>query len=29
VAARVEWHNYQGATNTFGVFRGTSLFHPT
>jgi len=27
-AARVEWHNYQGATNTFGVFRGTSLFHP-
>ncbi len=28
VAARVEWHNYQGATNTFGVFRGTSLFHP-
>lgn len=28
VGARVEWHNYQGATGKHGVFRGTSLFRP-
>ena len=28
VAARVEWHNYQGATGRHGCFRGTSLFRP-
>jgi hypothetical protein len=28
VAARVEWHDYQGATGKFGCFRGTSLFRP-
>jgi peptidoglycan hydrolase-like protein with peptidoglycan-binding domain len=28
VAARVEWHNFQGATGKYGCFRGTSLFHP-
>lgn len=26
VAARVEWHDYQGATGKHGCFRGTSLF---
>ena len=26
VAARVEWHDYQGATGKRGCFRGTSLF---
>jgi peptidoglycan hydrolase-like protein with peptidoglycan-binding domain len=29
VAARVEWHDFQGATGKRGCFRGTSLFHPT
>lgn len=29
VAARVEWHDYQGATGAHGCFRGTSLFRPT
>ncbi|HET7539040.1 MAG TPA: peptidoglycan-binding domain-containing protein [Polyangiaceae bacterium] len=28
VAARVEWHDFQGATGKHGVFRGTSLFRP-
>jgi hypothetical protein len=28
VAARVEWHDYQGATGRHGCFRGTSLFRP-
>ena len=28
VAARVEWHDYQGATGAHGCFRGTSLFRP-
>jgi hypothetical protein len=28
VGARVEWHDYQGATGKHGVFRGTSLFRP-
>jgi Putative peptidoglycan binding domain len=28
VAARVEWHDYQGKTGAHGVFRGTSLFRP-
>lgn len=28
VAARVEWHNYQGRTGKTGCFQGTSLFHP-
>jgi hypothetical protein len=28
VAARVEWHDFQGATGKRGCFRGTSLFHP-
>ena len=28
VAARVEWHDYQGATGKRGCFRGTSLFRP-
>jgi len=26
VGARVEWHDFQGATGKHGVFRGTSLF---
>ena len=29
VAARVEWHDYQGATGAHGCFRGTSLFRPS
>jgi peptidoglycan hydrolase-like protein with peptidoglycan-binding domain len=29
VAARVEWHDYQGATGKHGCFRGTSLFRPS
>jgi len=29
VGARVEWHDYQGATGKHGCFRGTSLFRPT
>lgn len=28
VAARVEWHDFQGATGKHGCFRGTSLFRP-
>lgn len=28
VAARVEWHTYQGRTGKTGCFRGTSLFRP-
>jgi|GEM_PF-3297733 len=28
VGARVEWHDFQGATGSHGVFRGTSLFRP-
>jgi peptidoglycan hydrolase-like protein with peptidoglycan-binding domain len=28
VAARVEWHDFQGATGKRGCFRGTSLFRP-
>lgn len=28
VGARVEWHDFQGATGKHGVFRGTSLFRP-
>ena len=28
IAARVEWHDYQGATGRHGCFRGTSLFRP-
>ena len=28
VGARVEWHDFQGATGKRGVFRGTSLFRP-
>ncbi len=28
LAARVEWHDYQGATGKRGCFRGTSLFRP-
>ena len=28
VAARVEWHDWQGATGKTGCFRGTSLFRP-
>lgn len=28
VAARVEWHDFQGATGRHGCFRGTSLFRP-
>ncbi|HEY3254617.1 MAG TPA: peptidoglycan-binding domain-containing protein [Polyangiaceae bacterium] len=28
VAARVEWHDFQGATGARGCFRGTSLFRP-
>lgn len=28
VSARVEWHDFQGATGKHGVFRGTSLFRP-
>jgi hypothetical protein len=29
VAARVEWHDYQGMTGKRGCFRGTSLFRPS
>jgi peptidoglycan hydrolase-like protein with peptidoglycan-binding domain len=28
VAARVEWHDFRGATGKHGCFRGTSLFRP-
>jgi hypothetical protein len=28
IAARVEWHDYQGMTGKHGCFRGTSLFRP-
>ncbi|HEX2730102.1 MAG TPA: peptidoglycan-binding domain-containing protein [Polyangiaceae bacterium] len=28
VAARVEWHDFQGATGRHGVFRGTNLLRP-
>lgn len=28
VAARVEWHTFQGMTGKTGCFRGTSLFRP-
>lgn len=28
VAARVEWHTFQGASGRRGCFRGTSLFRP-
>jgi hypothetical protein len=28
VAARVEWHDFQGKTGRHGCFRGTSLFRP-
>ena len=28
IAARVEWHDFQGLTGKFGCFRGTSLFRP-
>ena len=28
VAARVEWHDYQGATGRHGCFRGTNLLRP-
>jgi hypothetical protein len=28
VAARVEWHDFQGMTGKTGCFRGTSLFRP-
>lgn len=28
VAARVEWHDFQGSTGKHGCFRGTSLFRP-
>lgn len=28
IAARVEWHDFQGASGRFGCFRGTSLFRP-
>jgi peptidoglycan hydrolase-like protein with peptidoglycan-binding domain len=28
LAARVEWHDFQGKTGAHGCFRGTSLFRP-